>query len=544
MTFPAMLIENAAPSVPEYLQPTLFFLQEEFGIPFVLYEAATGERLPSENAIRAGEHDASRARQTVTPSALSGEPVVVPSSLGVYDIWIPLRGARKSTFVAAATLRGFARTEEEAEQEQHRLQKWIESVGVRLEFDAQRSAARKDSTGEVPAAAWEAVAALDSLLRKSRFLSDPAGNQRRILETISKLVGVEALVWVPDAKENDVVIAGACGLSPWDARQLAHSLAQGPDWRHTGMALDNDAAKREWARRLPAVCNLLALRVADPGMPGCLIALNKRVKAAAETATPLPPAQFRRSDAALVTPFLALMAAQFRAAARYRELKNSLVGLTRSLTAAIDAKDSYTYGHSERVARIAVELGRELDLQEEELSDIYLAGLLHDVGKIGIRDAVLCKQGPLTPEEFEHIKQHVTIGHQILADLHSIKHLLPGVLYHHERYDGKGYPHGLQGEEIPFLARILAVADSLDAMISNRPYRPALPFNRVEQIFDEGSGTQWDARVVEALRNCRERVYKIRERGVGASLKHALDDVLRQGSPDANESLLARKLKP
>ena len=129
---------------------------------------------------------------------------------------------------------------------------------------------------------------------------------------------------------------------------------------------------------------------------------------------------------------------------RYRYIKDVLVGLTRSLTAAIDAKDEYTYGHSERVARAAVELGRELGLREAEQSDIYLAGLLHDIGKIGIRDDVLTKRGPLTDEEFKHIQQHPVIGHRILADLQAIAHLLPGVLYHHERYDGRGYPEGLE----------------------------------------------------------------------------------------------------
>src|SRR5262249_1668079 len=148
-----------------------------------------------------------------------------------------------------------------------------------------------------------------------------------------------------------------------------------------------------------------------------------------------------------------------------------LVGLTRSLTAALDAKDAYTHGHSERVARIAVELGREMGLEEDELGNVYLAGLLHDIGKIGVNDTVLNKAGPLTPEEEEHVKKHVTIGYAILRDLHQLKDLLPGVLHHHERYDGQGYPHGLAGDAIPLLARLLAVADSFDAMSTTRSYR-------------------------------------------------------------------------
>src|SRR5262249_14052268 len=214
---------------------------------------------------------------------------------------------------------------------------------------------------------------------------------------------------------------------------------------------------------------------------------------------------------------------------RYQDLKELLVGLTRSLTAAIDAKDSYTFGHSERVARVAVELGRELGLQDEELSDIYLAGLLHDIGKIGVRDAVLTKREHLTPDEFEHVKQHVTIGYKILADLRPIRNLLPGVLYHHERYDGTGYPDGLVGEAIPFLARILAVADAYDAMSTMRPYRAAMAIQKVEEILMTGAGTQWDRQVVDAFLRCRDRVHAVRQRGVGESLCQALDGALRSG---------------
>ena len=236
---------------------------------------------------------------------------------------------------------------------------------------------------------------------------------------------------------------------------------------------------------------------------------------------------FRRGDVALLTPFVGLLQLHVRSSERYQSLKELLVGLTRSLTAALDAKDSYTYGHSERVARIAVELGRELGMQPDELSDIYLAGLLHDVGKIGVRDAVLAKTEPLTPEEFDHIKQHVTTGYAILSDLRPIRNLLPGVLYHHERYDGKGYPDGLAGEDIPLLACILAVADAYDAMSTTRPYRDAMPCRKVEEILLDGGGKQWDQRIIDAFTRCRQKIHTIRQRGVGDSLQAALDGALR-----------------
>jgi HD-GYP domain-containing protein (c-di-GMP phosphodiesterase class II) len=252
---------------------------------------------------------------------------------------------------------------------------------------------------------------------------------------------------------------------------------------------------------------------------------------APSSAVPPPtPIPFRKSDAALLAPFVALIETCERASNRYQELKDLLVGLTRALTTAIDAKDSYTYGHSERVGRIAVELGRELGMEGDDLGDIYLAGLLHDIGKIGIRDAVLQKPSKLTPEEEAHIRQHVIIGYSILADLRQIRNLLPGVRYHHERYDGRGYPDGLAGENIPLLARILAVADSYDAMTTARPYRSPLPVQKVEQILLEGAGSQWDKRIIDAFMSCRLKIHSIRQRGLGESLRVAIEGALRTGS--------------
>jgi HD-GYP domain-containing protein (c-di-GMP phosphodiesterase class II) len=291
--------------------------------------------------------------------------------------------------------------------------------------------------------------------------------------------------------------------------------------------------------------NLLAVPVMEKSGSGWVLAVNKRQSAgrvrkgpggqgeahAAEPGEPGPPpiVPFRRMDATLLMPFASLLGLQSRASERYRYIKDVLVGLTRSLTAAIDAKDEYTYGHSERVARAAVELGRELGLRESEQNDMYLAGLLHDIGKIGIRDGVLTKRGVLTDDEFKHIQQHPVIGHRILAGLQAIAHLLPGVLYHHERYDGRGYPEGLSGDAIPLLARILAVADSFDAINTSRPYRPAMTPERVDQILREGAGIQWDPMVIDAYFRCRDRLIAIRQHGLGESLRDALDGALRTG---------------
>jgi HD-GYP domain-containing protein (c-di-GMP phosphodiesterase class II) len=134
------------------------------------------------------------------------------------------------------------------------------------------------------------------------------------------------------------------------------------------------------------------------------------------------------------------------------------------------------------------------------------------------------------------------IGHRILADLHAIAHLLPGVLYHHELYDGSGYPEGLKRDEIPLLARILAVADSFDAMNTSRPYRAALGPERVDQILREGSGIQWDPLVIDAYFRCRDRLGAIRQRGLGESLRNALDGALRKGTGMSDRASIERSV--
>ena len=219
-----------------------------------------------------------------------------------------------------------------------------------------------------------------------------------------------------------------------------------------------------------------------------------------------------------------------RANARiYLDLKDLLFGVIRALTAAIDAKDPYTSGHSERVARIAVRIGGELGMSAHDQGDLYLMGLLHDVGKIGVDDTVLKKPGKLTDEEYEQIQAHVRIGVHILADLKKLHHLLPGVAYHHERLDGNGYPAGLKGDAIPLEARILAAADSFDAMSSSRPYRRGMTPSQIDAEFQKGAGRQWDPRVVEALFACRRDLDLIRQKGLGESLQRAISETLGRG---------------
>ncbi len=186
-------------------------------------------------------------------------------------------------------------------------------------------------------------------------------------------------------------------------------------------------------------------------------------------------------------------------AALYDDLNAMFLGTLDALTASIDAKDQYTSGHSRRVAHLTQELAKAIGLPDHTISRMQITGLIHDVGKIGVPETVLCKPGKLTEEEFDSMRKHPEIGYRILKDIPQLKDILPGVLYHHERWDGKGYPDGLAGTDIPWLARILCVADTYDAMRSDRPYRTGLgPDETLEEIA-MCSGSQFDPDAVRAF---------------------------------------------
>lgn len=200
----------------------------------------------------------------------------------------------------------------------------------------------------------------------------------------------------------------------------------------------------------------------------------------------------------------------------FEDVHGLMMGLLHSLTSAVDAKDAYTCGHSERVALLSRHLAKQYGLSDHDVERIYMAGLLHDVGKIGVPEAVLQKSGRLTPEEFEQIKKHPEVGAKILQDIKQIKDIIPGVMHHHERYDGKGYPSGLAGEDIPLMGRIICLADCFDAMTSSRTYRKALPLEVALTEIRRCSGTQFDPRLAEAflqigIDNFRELICNHRE---------------------------------
>ncbi len=171
-----------------------------------------------------------------------------------------------------------------------------------------------------------------------------------------------------------------------------------------------------------------------------------------------------------------------------------------SLARTVEAKDKYTEGHCERLSRMSVSMGKKIDLLEKELVMLRRGGLLHDIGKIAIADAILQKKGPLTDEEYEIIKTHTTIGERICSPLKSLKPILPIILYHHEKIDGSGYPAGLKDDEIPLNARIMGLVDCYDALTTSRSYRPAMTREKAMRIIEaETSNGKWDPQLFEHL---------------------------------------------
>jgi putative nucleotidyltransferase with HDIG domain len=190
----------------------------------------------------------------------------------------------------------------------------------------------------------------------------------------------------------------------------------------------------------------------------------------------------------------------------YGDMKENYIRTIKALAIAVDAKDTYTHGHSENVMNIADEIARELNVDEKIIGSIRDAGLLHDIGKIGIPGYILNKPGPLTYEEFNGImKTHSTLGANIVRDVPFLRDLHKLILYHHEHYDGKGYPDGLKGEQIPLGARILHVADAFEAMTSNRPYRNSLGRAEAIRRLIEGSGKQFDPSIIAAFLQLAKR---------------------------------------
>lgn len=200
----------------------------------------------------------------------------------------------------------------------------------------------------------------------------------------------------------------------------------------------------------------------------------------------------------------------------YEKLEKAYLESIETLRYTVEAKDTYTRGHSDRVSEYSVLLGKAVGLPENQIRTLQIGGLFHDVGKIGVPDIILQKESKLTDDEYSEIKNHPSIGAHILSTASIFKDIIPIVKHHHERYDGRGYPGQLKGEDIPYLARIAAVADSFDAMTSRRTYRDSLPLETVISEFERCRGSQFDPKLTDVfldiLHNHFDEIKEIQEK--------------------------------
>lgn len=344
-----------------------------------------------------------------------------------------------------------------------------------------------------------------------------------VLPSLAELIQAECVVLIDETADfagtregefprgGEDFVTGSAPLAAADYRRLLTDLSavasQGPVVR-------NAARRSAFLPGYRKIRNCLLCKIARNDQHyGWLLAINKEIRVHENdellTANGLSSWEFSTFEAGLVSAAATMLAAHARNIQQFREKEALLVGVTRALVNAIDAKDAYTCGHSDRVALIARILARQISCDPRECDQIYMSGLLHDLGKIGVPDEILTKAGALTDDEFALIKKHPEIGYEILKHLKQLDYVLPGVRHHHESFNGEGYPHRLHGTEIPLQARIMAVADAYDAMTSCRPYRSAMPLDKAESILRAGSGTQWDPRIIEAFFAAKEEIQRV-----------------------------------
>jgi putative nucleotidyltransferase with HDIG domain len=305
------------------------------------------------------------------------------------------------------------------------------------------------------------------------------------------VMGVKAMgvaLCAGDTLGQEPVIFGTLSLAPDKLSRLAGELTKWMSRRKSSLLINDLRSDKQFAWLADDAHRLLAVPLQrGEQVLGCLYTLDK------------DHGDFDSVDSKLLNSIANESAIYLENAVLFEDVHGLMMGLLHSLTSAVDAKDAYTCGHSERVAALSKMLARQYGIEDAQVERIYMAGILHDVGKIGVPEAVLKKPGKLTVEEFEQMKKHPAIGARILQDVKQIQDIIPGVLHHHERFDGRGYPDGLSGHNIPLMGRIICLADCFDAMTSTRTYRKAMPLEVTLADIRRCSGTQFDPALTEAF---------------------------------------------
>jgi HD-GYP domain-containing protein (c-di-GMP phosphodiesterase class II) len=488
------------------------------GLPMMCVDAATGVVLAKSDADLLPCLPAAVLRRLEDSKHIE----VLATESGLLFYVVPLPDADRRTTVAV----GYRLTTRQAPHElvlaaaqenwsQERLNNWVqrqeastypllkrllELTVASVEHDRRESVLQLEieQTSDQIEQTYEEISLLHSLTRNLQISRSPVELAELCLNRLYGLIKSQGLViWIEEKHGHTNFLVK--GQIPFDELGMARLLARFDDHVWSRPMVKNHVEGTLLGADFPGLRSLLIVPIAEgTHRSGWILSCNL------EDDRP-----FGTVEASLLNSVATILGTHMRNIYLYQQHHELMLSFVRSLVSTLDAKDCYTRGHSERVALIARRLGQELNLPEEDQHDIYLAGLLHDIGKIGVDDRILQKPGKLTDEEFKKIQAHPMIGYSILQGLKNLQKILPGVRNHHENYNGKGYPDGLKGEEIPLMARILAVADAYDAMGSDRPYRPGMPVEQIEEIFRRGAGDQWDARVINAYFAVREDINRI-----------------------------------
>lgn len=336
---------------------------------------------------------------------------------------------------------------------------------------------------------------------------------------LREMIGAETIYFVTAEVDGKLSVAQCCSSRPESDLKTLRAVITRVAGDHCqraafGPCVRNDLSTCDPAARDGGIRQFLMVPIAAGTQSfGWFVAVNRGSDGRKWAPSPLLQLghdEFGTWEASLLSTAATLLASHASNLDLVREKEQLLVNTVRSLVTALDSKDTYTRGHSERVALFSKRIAETLGYDAVAAEKLYLSGLLHDVGKIGVSDAVLRKPDKLTAEEFDEIKRHPDEGWSILRDLEQMRYVLPGVLHHHEQVNGSGYPDGLAGEAIPLDARIMAVADAYDAMTSDRAYRAGMPHEKAMSIIADGAGKQWDADVVAAFSSVVDDIVAIR----------------------------------
>ena len=322
--------------------------------------------------------------------------------------------------------------------------------------------------------------------------------RKRAAEAAKVLTECEAAsLLLFDEERQELYFDVALGEKADKVKSIRLKLGEGiAGWvakERRGIILDNVREDPRFFRRADEITgfstkNMVCLPILrTERLLGVLQAINKR------------HGLFEEQDLDVLLALANQVAVAIENAKLFAELRDAFYSTAMSLAEAIEKRDPYTGGHTRRVMEYSLLIARRMGLEEEEMERLRLSSILHDVGKIGVRDSILLKEGPLTEEEYEEIKRHTVVGEQILGHVRQLRDVVPGVKYHHERYDGSGYPEGKCGEEIPLLARIIAVADAFDALTTHRPYRAAMSVHEACKEIEECTSVQFDPEVTKAF---------------------------------------------